>query len=245
MKTNNSCLGNLEKELEKRRNPEKAAILKRFFKTGKGEYGEGDIFLGINVPEQRKLAKLFQNLERKEILLLLKSKIHEKRLIALLILILKFEKGGKKEKQNIFTLYLASTKYINNWDLVDCSAPNIAGKWLLERPEKERTKILKSLACSESLWERRIAVISTLEFIRQGSFDETLRLCEILIDDRHNLIHKASGWMLRELGKRDQALLEQFLEQHKKRMPRTMLGYAIERLEEKKRKRFLESSRPK
>ena len=249
-------LKKLESELIKKTNPEKAKILQRFFKTGNGQYGEGDIFLGIIVPEQRKIAKQFNNLSIKEIQELLSSNIHEKRLIALLILIDKYKKADEKQKQDIFDFYLNNAKNINNWDLVDLSAPNIIGDFLLEK-EKQ---LLYNLSKSENLWEKRIAIVSTYKFIKQDKFEDTLKISEILLNDKHDLIHKAVGWMLREVGKRNQDVLENFLKKYcrkskgfsassniknksnirrYKNMPRTMLRYAIEKFEEEKRKRYL------
>jgi 3-methyladenine DNA glycosylase AlkD len=225
----------IEKEILASANKEKAVILQKFFKTGKGQYGEGDIFLGIVVPEQRKIAKRFKELGMKELEKLLDSNIHEKRLIALLILIEKYKKADPKEKQEIFYFYLKNTKNINNWDLVDLSAPNIVGDFLLD---KERN-ILYDLAKSKDLWEKRIAIVSTFSFIRKNEFEDTLRISEILMNDMHDLIHKSTGWMLREVGKRDQEALEGFLKKHYKNMPRTMLRYAIERFPSMKRKKYL------
>jgi 3-methyladenine DNA glycosylase AlkD len=197
----------------------------RFFKCGPGQYGEGDAFLGINVPSLRTLSKEYTPTPVAEAVALLHSKWHEARLLALMILVRKYERGDDAMREEIYRNYLANTHRINNWDLVDASAPNVVGAHLLER---DRTQ-LYDLAKSESLWERRIAIIATQHFIRHDDFDDTLRIAEILLDDRHDLIHKASGWMLREAGKRNQPLLERFLRKHAKRMPRTMLRYAIER----------------
>ncbi|MBI5056604.1 MAG: DNA alkylation repair protein [Nitrospirae bacterium] len=228
-------LKKLRTDLRKLASPEKADILSRFFKTGKGQYGEGDVFLGIKVPEQRRVAKQYPDLPLSEIKKLLHSKIHEERLVALLILIIKYGKAGDEGKKAINDFYLNNTKRINNWDLVDLSAPNISGDYLID---KDRG-VLYKLANSESLWERRIAVMSTFAFIRKNDFEDTLRIAEILLRDRHDLIQKAVGWMLREVGKRDQAKEEAFLKKHYKAMPRTMLRYAIERFEEGKRRAYL------
>ena len=224
-------LNQLKQELNKLKDPEKAKILQRFFKTGKGEYGEGDIFLGIMVPEQRKIAKKYQNLTLKELQNLLNSKIHEQRQISLYILISKY----KQEKEKIFNFYLKNTKNINNWDLVDLSAPNILGNYLLEKDKS----ILYKLAKSNNLWERRIAILSTYEFIKNNQFEHTLKISEILLNDKHDLIHKTVGWMLREAGKKDLEALECFLRSYYKKMPRTMLRYAIERFPEEKRQPYL------
>jgi len=210
----------------------------RFFKCGPGQYGEGDAFLGIMVPMMRTLSKEFTPIPVAEAIVLLQSKWHEARLVALLILVRKYERGDDAMRDEIYRSYLANTHRINNWDLVDASAPNIAGAYLLER---DRTP-LYDLAKSESLWERRIAIIATQHFIRHEDFDDTLRIAEILLNDRHDLIHKASGWMLREVGKRNQPVLERFLSKHAKRMPRTMLRYAIERFSPELRARYMEKS---
>jgi 3-methyladenine DNA glycosylase AlkD len=222
-------------ELNKLKNPAKAKILAGFFKTGKGEYGEGDVFLGITVPLQRVVAKKFTDLELAEIQKLLNSEIHEHRLVALLILVEKYRKGDEKEKGKVVKMYLKNTTKINNWDLVDLSAHYILGNYLLERDRK----ILYKLARSKNLWEKRIAIISTFAFIRAGEFDDTLKISEILIKDRHDLINKAVGWMLREVGKRDQRVEEKFLLRYYRDMSRTTLRYAVERFPEKKRQFYL------
>lgn len=225
----------LESELKKAANPKQAAILQRFFKTGKGEYGEGDIFLGIKMSKQREIAKQFKHLSIQDIQKLLNSKIHEKRLISLLILIKRYEESGNKERERIFNLYLKNSKQINNWDLVDLSAPSIMGDFLLDKDKK----ILYELAKSENLWERRISIIATFTFIRNNQFEDTIEISKILLQDKHDLIHKTVGWMLREAGKKNQIILEKFLEKHYKNMPRTMLRYAIEKLKEERRKKYL------
>jgi 3-methyladenine DNA glycosylase AlkD len=232
-----SNLQSLKSELKSLSNPEKARVLQRFFKTGKGEYAEGDIFLGIPVPESRKIAKKYLALSREEIKALLESKIHEERLIALLILVHQFKKAKKNrlEQRRIFNFYLSNTKHINNWDLVDLSAPNIVGEFAF----KDETSILNLLARSQNLWEKRIAIVSTLTFIRKRKFGETLAISEMLLNDQHDLIHKAVGWMLREVGKRNLEILELFLKSHYKQMPRTMLRYAIEKFPEEKRQMYL------
>jgi len=228
-------LEDLKKELIKLADPVKAALLMRFFKTGPGEYGEGDIFLGIMVPQSRQLVRKFRDLELRDIIKLLRTDIHEQRLIALLILVEKFERGDEMKKKKIFDLYLKNTDYINNWDLVDLTAPKIVGAYLLNRPRM----ILYKLVRSRMLWERRIAVLATATFIREGQFDDILLLSEKLLADKHDLMHKAVGWMLREVGKRDEKILEVFLEKFSKRMPRTMLRYSIEKFPQEKRKRIL------
>ncbi|MCK9351485.1 MAG: DNA alkylation repair protein [Candidatus Paceibacterota bacterium] len=236
----------LQKEIRSHADPQKAALLMRFFKTGKGEYADGDLFLGIMVPVQRVIAKKFSDLSISDVEKLLHSKYHEERLIALFILIHQFEKGDAETKKKIFSLYLANTMHINNWDLIDLSAPKIIGEYLWKTGSETRVRrdisLLKKIARSENLWERRIAVLATFQYIKYNSFVESLEIAEILVHDRHDLIHKAVGWMLREIGKRDQSVEEEFLKKHAGNMPRTMLRYAIERFPEEKRKEFLCSS---
>jgi 3-methyladenine DNA glycosylase AlkD len=215
-------------------NPEKATVLQRFFKTGPGEYGEGDRFLGITVPLQRDVARDFASLPLPEARKLLNSPIHEHRLTALLIWVRQFERGDDPTRQAIYDAYLEQADRVNNWDLVDLSAPNIVGNWLVNRP---RT-ILRKLARSHCLWERRIAIVATFTFIRRDEFADTLDLADRLLADSEDLLHKATGWMLREVGKRDQAVLEAFLRPRCTGMPRTMLRYAIERFPEALRKRY-------
>ena len=227
----------LIKELKKLSNKKQAESLKKFFKTEKGQYGEGDIFLGVKVPIQRKICSKY-DFELKDIQQLLNSKIHEHRLCALFSLISKYKKANKIERGRIFNFYLKNAKKINNWDLVDLSAPNIVGDYLLKNTQI--IKILEKLAHSKNLWEKRIAIVSTSQFIREGEhLDEVLKISEILLKDKHDLIHKAVGWMLRELGKKDLLALECFIRMYYKKMPRTTLRYAIERFPEKKRKEYL------
>lgn len=228
-------LEQLKKELQNSADSEQAKILQRFFKTGKGEYAEGDIFLGIKVPVQRKIAKKYLGLGLYKLQELMKSKIHEYRLIGLIILNDKFKKSNEEDKGDIFNFYLKNTKNINNWDLVDISAPNIVGDFLFDK----KKNILYELVNSNNLWERRIAIVSTFDFIRKGELTDTLIIAKLLLNDKHDLIHKAVGWMLREVGKKDIIVLEDFLKQHHKKMPRTMLRYAIERFDEEKRKKYL------
>ncbi len=228
-------LNKLKKDLLKLKNPKKAKILSRFFKTGKGEYGKGDVFLGIVVPEQREVAKKYPDLSLENIQKLLSSKIHEHRLISLFILIIRYKKADNVGKKEIFNFYLRNTKNINNWDLVDLSAPNIIGSYLLDKPRN----ILYKLAKSNNLWERRIGIMATFGFIKNNQFKDTLKISEILLNDKHDLIHKAVGWMLREIGKRNKLVEEKFLKKYYKKMPRTMLRYAIERFDESKRKFYL------
>ncbi len=228
-------LASVKSDLQALADPEKAAILSRFFKTGKGQYGEGDIFLGIVVPKQRAVAKRYTGLGLKDIGKLLSSKIHELRLVALLILVNKYKKADEVGKGEIADFYLKHTKRINNWDLVDLSAPKILGDYLLD---KDRS-LLYRLVRSKNLWERRISIMSTFAFIGKNDFGDTLRISEILIGDDHDLIHKAVGWMLREVGKKDLKTEEDYLKEHCRRMPRTMLRYAIERFDESKRRFYL------
>jgi 3-methyladenine DNA glycosylase AlkD len=215
--------------------PEVAAASARFFKTGPGAYGDGDVFIGVRVPAIRKVAKEFKALPLPEIETLLHSEIHEERLLALVILVGQFEKGDDTTRKRIYDLYLANTGHINNWDLVDLSAPQIVGGYLETRSRKPLDRLVKSA----SLWERRISILATHRFIRHGDFADTIRLAEKLLGDKEDLIHKAVGWMLREVGKRDVAVLEEFLGKHCRVMPRTMLRYAIERFPEKERVAFL------
>jgi 3-methyladenine DNA glycosylase AlkD len=214
---------------------ERARVSRSFFKTGPGEYGEGDVFVGLTVPQVRALAKELRALPRGETVKLLHSPIHEARLLALLLLIQSYAKGGEAERERIYGLYLRNTRWINNWDLVDVSAEHVVGAHLWGR---DRT-VLDALAKSSLLWERRIAILATFHFIRRGAFADTLRIAERLVGDREDLMHKAVGWMLREVGKRDQAAEEAFLERHAGVMPRTMLRYAIERFDEELRQGYL------
>ncbi len=228
-------LKQLKSELGQLADKKQAENLQRFFKTGPGQYGAGDIFLGIKVPVQRLVAKKYQNLYFKDLQELLKSKIHEYRLIALLILISQYKKTESSGQKKFIDFYLKNTKNINNWDLVDLSCHYILGNYLLNKPRR----ILFRLAKSKNLWEKRISVISTFAFIRNNEFNDALKIAEILLQDKHDLIHKAVGWMLREAGKRNEAVLVGFLDNHYKAMPRTMLRYAIEKLNEKKRKLYM------
>ena len=222
-------------ELERLSDPEHATKLQRFFKTGKGEYGEGDVFIGVRVPDQRRTAKKYRNISLTDILELLRSEIHEHRLTALFILTEQFNKGDEEARHQIVDLYLGNTAYVNNWDLVDSSAHKILGAWLVDKPRA----VLYDLARSESLWERRISIISTFAFIHRGDFKDAIALARALVDDGHDLIHKASGWVLREIGKKDQSVLEEFLLEHYQTMPRTMLRYAIERLPDERRRFYM------
>jgi 3-methyladenine DNA glycosylase AlkD len=219
--------------------PERAAASRRYFKTGPGEYGEGDVFVGLAVPQIRALAKEFAALPFSEARALLDSPVHEERLLALLVLVRQFARGDDETRRAIYELYLGSTARINNWDLVDSSAEHIVGRFI----DGGDRSVLDRLARSSSLWERRIAILATMHFIKQGEFGETLRLAEMLLDDEEDLIHKGVGWMLREVGNRDRERLERFLRVHYRRMPRTMLRYAIEKFPEDDRKAYLRGER--
>ncbi len=227
----------LIKELEQEKNPAQAKILSKFFKTGKGEYGEGDIFWGIKVPVLRSIAKKHTALQLKDLQTLMNSPIHEHRLSALFILTYQFPKTSESEKQKIVNFYLKNAKKINNWDLVDLSAPKILGEYYLYKPEERQT--LYQLAGSNNLWEKRIAMLSTYTFIKNHQFEDALKIAEILQTDTHDLIHKAVGWMLREIGKIDQKTEEDFLKDRHKKIPRTMLRYAIEKFEPDKKKYYM------
>ena len=228
-------LTEIRKAISKQKNPTQALVLQRFFKTGKGEYGAGDIFYGIKVPEQRTIAKQFKDLTFDDLKELIKSRVHEERLIAAFILVDQYKRGDEKKKKIIFDFYLKNRKGINNWDLVDLSAPKIVGAYLIDK-EKE---LLYKFANSNDLWEKRISIISTQAFIREHFFEDTLNISKILLGDKHDLIHKAVGWMLREIGNRDLETEEEFLKKHYKTMPRTMLRYAIEKFPEQKRIAYL------
>ncbi len=210
----------------------------RFFKTGPGQYGEGDVFIGVTVPEQRRIAARFGDLPLSEIDLLLASAVHEHRLTGLLILVKQFADARQaSNRRKILTFYLSRLQSVNNWDLVDLSAPKILGAFLVDHP-KDRKRLYK-MAKSKNLWERRIAVLATLPLLKLGQFDELLALAEALLADTHDLMHKAVGWMLREAGKVDLNVLADFLDKHATIMPRTMLRYAIERLEPARRKFYM------
>ncbi|MBT6735073.1 DNA alkylation repair protein [Candidatus Woesearchaeota archaeon] len=232
-------LKKLISELDTLSNKEKAEIHSKFFKTGKGDYGEGSIFLGIPVPILRKVAKRYQTLSLDNIQKLLDDKIHTYRFVAIIILVKEYEMGNDEKKKEIYEFYLKNLSNINNWDLVDVSAPNIIGNYLYNQPKIIAKKTLQTLAISKNLWKRRIAIVSTFFFIRQNRFEETIEITKILLKDKHDLIHKACGWMLREVGKRNQKVLESFLDENIKKMPRTMLRYSIEKFEEGKRKAYL------
>ena len=225
----------IQSKLKGLANKKNAEVAQRFFKTGPGEYGEGDIFIGIRVPVLRELAKEYQTITVKEAEHLLKSPIHEERLLALFILIRIYSKAEEVIKKAIYELYLKNTKFINNWDLVDSSAEYIVGDFLLDKGKNP----LYQLARSKDLWERRISIMSTFCFIKRRQYSETLKVAKTLLNDKEDLIHKAVGWMLREVGKRDLPLEEEFLKAHYKEMPRTMLRYAIEKFPETKRQGYL------
>jgi len=228
----------LRKELRRKANKKKAKNLQRFFKTGKGEYGEGDLFLGVMVPEQRKIAAKYKHLKIEDLNRCISSKFHEERLTALLILISAFTKATT-DKGKIFNYYIKNRKHINNWDLVDLTAPNIVGAYL----ENKDKSLLYKFAKSKDIWERRIAVLSTFYYIQRGDCKDALKIAEILKNDEHDLIQKAVGWMLREVGKRcSQKIEKEFLKKNYKTMPRTMLRYAIERFPERERKQYLAKS---
>lgn len=230
-----SDLKAFKNDIEKLSDRKKAKILSRFFKTGKGHYGEGDIFAGLMVPQSRHMALKYKSLSLANIKKLLGSKVHEERLIALLILVSAFAKASADKQQKIFKFYLSNAKFVNNWDLVDLSAPKIVGAYLSARPKT----ILNKLAGSKNLWERRIAMVATYQFIKEKQFAKTLEIAKVLLTDKHDLIHKAVGWMLREVGKRDEKTLTGFLDRYKHQMPRTALRYAIERFPENRRKAYL------
>ena len=225
----------ISKLLQKMGNKEDAGFLQGFFKTGAGQYGERDIFLGIRVPALRNLAKEYKTLPPEKVLPLLQSPYHEVRLFALILFVNAFAKGDETIQNKIYDLYVANTRYINNWDLVDISAPKIVGAFLMKRSRKP----LYQLAKSKSLWERRIAVLATFYFIKNKQFADSLKIARILLQDKEDLIHKAVGWMLREIGKRDMECAETFLQKHCRVMPRTMLRYAIERFTPSKRSKYM------
>ena len=225
----------IQKRLRGLSSPEAAAMAARFFKSGPGQYGEGDILLGLRADVMHRRSKEHHSLSFRDLRLLLRSPIHEDRSLALLIMVRQATKGNGAAKQKIYELYLAHTRYINNWDLVDASAREIVGGYL---GDKSREPLVQ-LARSASMWERRISIVATHYFIRQGEFADTLCIAKLLLGDKEDLIHKAVGWMLREVGKRDQAVRETFLRRHGKVMPRTTLRYAIERFPKELRLTYL------
>ena len=225
----------IKQKLNSLGNAQKAEKAKYFFKTGKGQYGEGDTFIGTTVPENRAVAKEHKNLSFDELKILLNDNIHECRLCALLILVEQFKTKDNNKRKQVYDFYLSQTNNINNWDLVDLSCYFIVGQWLLD---KDRAPLYQ-LAESTNLWEQRIAIVSTIAFIRNNDFEDTLKLTEKLMNHEHDLIHKACGWMLREMGKRDEAVLTNFLDTYSKQMPRTMLRYAIEKLTKEQRTHYM------
>ena len=225
----------VKRELNKQADAEKAAFFPKFFKTGKGQYGEGDQFLGVTVPQQRKIAKHFAKLSQDEIAKLLRDEFHECRATGLLILIEQFRQAEQQKQKALVDFYLNNLVGVNNWDLVDMSADKILGSYLLQR----KRQLLYKFARDKDLWKQRIAIVATFAFIKQNQFEDTLAISDLLLDHDHDLIHKAVGWMLREVGKRDQARLEDFLKTRYAKMPRTMLRYAIERFDEKLRQSYL------
>lgn len=236
--TSTPSVNQIKKALQQHATPEKAQNSQRFFKTGKGQYGEGDQFIGVTVPEQRRIAKQFITLPLLAVEQLLHSKIHEHRLTALHILTYQYAKATEAEQKRIVQLYLRNTADINNWDLVDTSAPNILGNYLFTRSRKK----LYTLARSKNMWEQRIAIIATYAFIRRDEYTDTLKIATILLHHEHDLLHKAVGWMLREVGKRDQKVLEDFLDAHAAKMPRTMLRYAIEKMNKTKKRHYMKAT---
>lgn len=226
-------------DIKKIADPKRAAASQRYFKTGKGEYGEGDIFIGLNNPQMHMLMKKYKHLSLSEIQELLNSKIHEERFIGTDILAEQYIKGPDEDKKKFYEFYLKNAKKMNNWDLVDSSAPYISGPYLLNKPRDT----LYKLVVSENLWERRIAIMSTFAFIKNKEYKDTFKIAEILLNDKHDLIHKAVGWMLREVGNKcGIEIEEQFLKKHYKKMPRTMLRYAIEKFPEELRQRYLKGN---
>ena len=226
----------VKQKLKSLASPDVARSSVRFFKTGPGQYGEGDIFIGIKVPTLRTVSREFRSLPLEEVGSLLNSPIHEERHLALMVLVLQVAKCDDAYRRVVFDFYLQNTKLINNWDLVDCSAPQVVGGYLLDKSRKRLFQLTKS----NSLWERRIAIVSTQHFIRHDDFADTLAISHNLLRDEEDLIHKATGWMLREVGKKAKAVLEKFLDQHGTVMPRTMLRYAIEHFSPEQRRAYLQ-----
>jgi 3-methyladenine DNA glycosylase AlkD len=230
-----AALSSVRRDIRKVARPDRAENSKWFFKTGPGEYGEGDRFLGVTVPQLRTVAREYRDMPLKYVAALLQSRWHEERLLALFILVGQYRRADTRMRQTIHQLYLRNTRSINNWDLVDSSAAHIVGAHL----EKGDRRVLRRLARSRSVWERRIAMIATYHYIRQGDFKDALAIAGMLRRDQHDLIHKAVGWMLREIGKRDRGAVERFLRQHARTMPRTMLRYAIERFPQPLRRKYM------
>jgi len=228
-------LGEIRRSLRKYASKQKAKDLQWFFKTGPGEYGEGDVFIGVKVPDIRLVAKKYRDATLEEITVLLHSPVHEERFLALVFLVKRYSDGNEAGKKQIYDYYLDNTSFINNWDLVDTSAHYIMGAHLMDRDRS----VLYSLAKSESLWERRISIMTTFHFIREGDFLTSIDLAEMLLSDEEDLIHKAVGWMLREVGNRNRSAEEKFLKKYYRNMPRVMLRYAIEKFPEPLRKSYL------
>jgi 3-methyladenine DNA glycosylase AlkD len=229
-------ISKIKKEIQRNSHPDKAKIFLRFFKTGPGQYGEGDKFLGLTMPEQRAIAKKYIDISLNESEKLIQSPYHEHRMTGLIILTYKYLKADEKLKKEIYELYINNYNQINNWDLVDVTAPNIVGSYLLDKNKK----ILYDFATSNHLWKKRISIISTFTFIKNNQFKDTIKISEILLKDNHDLIHKAVGWMLREMGKRDEKELLNFLDKYHKTMPRTMLRYSLEKLTDEQRKYYMQ-----
>ena len=230
-----STVADIRAQLRGLSDPRVAEHSQRFFRTSPGEYGEGDTFIGVRVPALRRVSRQHRGVSLRDIELLLRSPIHEERLLALLLLVRRYEQGDTTTREDVFDLYQRNMQCVNSWDLVDSSAHKIMGDFLRSRSRRS----LRQLATSPVLWERRIAIVSTMAYIKDGEFEETLKIAELLLQDDEDLIHKAVGWMLREIGNRDRKVEEAFLKKHYKNMPRTMLRYAIEKLPETKRQRFL------
>jgi 3-methyladenine DNA glycosylase AlkD len=231
-------LSQLKQQMKQLADPQQAVQLQRFFKTGPGEYGQGDRFLGLRVPQIRRLIKAHADLPMAHIADLLHSPVHEHRMAALLMLTSRYPKADSRTQAEIFQFYLDNTTWINNWDLVDVTVPHIIGAHLMTRSRKA----LYRLAKSNNLWERRMSIIATLYFIKRDQFEDTLKIADLLLNDDHDLIHKAVGWMIREAGKRDEDVLENFLKPRYRKMPRTMLRYAIEKLPEPRRQAYLKGN---
>lgn len=223
------------KDVRKEADPAKVEILSRFFKTRKGEYGEGDLFLGVKVPPLRKISKKYKGLPLPELQKIVKSKYHEERLLGFFILCETFQKTPEEDRNKLHQFYLKNLKYVNNWDIVDLSSREMIGDYLLDK----KRDILYKLAKSENLWERRISIISTYAFIRKQDFKDALKISEILLKDKEDLIHKAVGWMLREIGNRSLKPETDFLDKHASSMPRTMLRYAVEKFPDKLRTKYM------
>lgn len=233
-----STVAHIQAELKKLSNPKDAEFLQRFFKTGEGQYGHGDRFRGIRVPASREVVKKHSDASLDTAVALLGSKFHEDRLVAVLLMVKLYEKGDEKLRERVYKAYLAHADRVNNWDLVDSSAPYIVGRHLMERSRKP----LYRLADSKNLWERRIGVLATFYFIKNGQFDDSLAIAEKLLGDREDLMHKAVGWMVREVANRNGETARKFLRRHYSKMPRTMLRYAIEKFPEAERQSYLKGT---